>query len=567
MQAAPELTPSAAAAIQSPGLDQFRKSPFRALRLATSVTPQQALWQGEKVLARVRVGMPLPGADPVPWLAPATELEIMDAVQVMEQPLARLVEQLLWFDFAAGPHGPALQEALAGADAEQLGAYCEATENESLDHKLNRLNLRLLLGFSALRGVGPMPKRPRGGEHDDRAPAWKQEGRRSTIEDPHQLLRERTALGGFWATVLTYALRTWSRFLSSSKGLEHVRAKITALGDETLGPDDAEVVVSALRTRIADLVVGEAKLELQRGRLENVGYLADLAGKSEIGPEVWLAAFKPLRAQHQADLAALAPEAATGAGPLADMAAYLDRLATLVARWRKVDAANLLGLATMIDEAVGEAFGRLRGFDAKLHHDPRFAELLGRIGQLAASSSIRDRVATYAERIQRTHAMRCHFCSKNEAEAEYSGFVSESQSTYTRELFRTIVHTRARAGIVPRCQPCALLHRYIHWMGRLPMISMMISILIAFSLFIGCTPGMFEAKAVGALVAILGLLLAVASAHITRRLVAVRFTPANSRQYDDYRTSIGVAQLAQDGFLSPDYNGSYRAYKRFMRRV
>src|SRR3954466_15446117 len=142
------------ALMRSPGLGQFRKTPFRHLRLPTNATAKQAVWQCDKALARARVGMALPDPDPVPWLPNGDEIELQEAAQTRESPLARLVEQLLWFDFAEDPYGQQLQAALTTADGNQLRAYA-AVQQPLMAHKLNQLNLRMLLGFSLLRHVGP----------------------------------------------------------------------------------------------------------------------------------------------------------------------------------------------------------------------------------------------------------------------------------------------------------------------------------------------------------------------------------------------------------------------------
>jgi len=193
-------------AARAPGLDQFRRNPFRVLRLAPTATSQQALWQGEKVLACARLGLPPPGGEPVSWLAPPTELEIRDAIQLVETPLARLVEQLLWFDFAEDPRGALLQEALASGDVEQLRAYSAMTEESSLPHRLNHTNLRLLLGFSALHGVGPelRPRPERGAP-----PGWKRADGLALLEDPHQLIRGRIMSSDSWMPALADAVQAW----------------------------------------------------------------------------------------------------------------------------------------------------------------------------------------------------------------------------------------------------------------------------------------------------------------------------------------------------------------------
>src|SRR5687767_14701618 len=161
------------ALLRSPGLSQFRKSPFRLLRLPTNATAKQAVWQCDKALARARVGMTLPDPDPVPWLPNGDEIEIQEASQAMESPLARLVEQLLWFDVIDDADGGALHSALTNSDGAQLRAYLNLARDlsddapafapggggspyrdgstapritSSMAHQINQANLRLLLG-------------------------------------------------------------------------------------------------------------------------------------------------------------------------------------------------------------------------------------------------------------------------------------------------------------------------------------------------------------------------------------------------------------------------------------
>src|SRR6185295_19328045 len=108
-----------------------------------NATAKQAVWQCDKALARARVGMSLPDPDLVPWLAPGDEIEIQEATQTMESPLARIVEQLLWFDFDGDPQGTVLQDALANQEPSHLRAYLSSPPT-SMTQRLNQLNLKLL---------------------------------------------------------------------------------------------------------------------------------------------------------------------------------------------------------------------------------------------------------------------------------------------------------------------------------------------------------------------------------------------------------------------------------------
>jgi hypothetical protein len=204
MTAAPDLSPRPADAadprarelLRSTGLGQFRKSPFRLLRLSPIATAKQAVWQCNKALARARVGTQLPDPDPLPWLPPGDEIEIQEASQTMESPLARIIEQLLWFgatgeageagEAPGSPDGGVIALLIAG-DGAALRAYLEGPAT-SIGHRINQANLRLVLGFSQLHGVGPTVSGS-GSAAAAVALAWKTTGGLSIVADPHKALR------------------------------------------------------------------------------------------------------------------------------------------------------------------------------------------------------------------------------------------------------------------------------------------------------------------------------------------------------------------------------------------
>lgn len=557
-------TETSRALVRSPGLGQFRKSPFRLLRLPTTATAKQAVWQCDKALARARVGMSLPDPDPVGWLPPGDEIELQEAAQTMESPLARLVEQLLWVDVIDDADGGALHAALIAADGAQLRGYLNlAREAPSLAHQLNQANLRLLLGFSALREVGPTIVAA-GTAAAAAALAWKTQGGLSLVEDPHKTIRASGALLGtqnVWAWLLGEGVTKWGELLASPAFADHVRAKIAALGDELLTADDAEAVLAALRARLADLIVGETKLEMAAGRIGNVAHLSGLAGKSQIDAETWLVAFRPLKTQFQAELADLAPDAETGGGVVEDVDAYLDRLSTLAERWRPLDEAQLLGLSSLIDDAVSEAFGKLRGVPREQQLDARFKEVLDRIGALAHSSSIKERVKGYHDRLADVQRAMCHFCGKRELEASACASLSSQRET-GREHFgnTTRIHYQVGARPVARCARCAQLHGYIRVAGSIAFWTLTTSIL----LFAILKPGAwFASTSMGAGAVLVGLAIlgAWGAGFIARHVVAGVITPAGERKYGDYSGSAAVDGLRSDGFVSMKYDFRANAWE------
>lgn len=545
------------ALLRSPGLAQYRKTPFRLLRLPPNATAKQAVWQCDKALARARVGMALPDPDPVPWLAPGDEIEIQEASQTMESPLARIVEQLLWFDVIDDADGGALLSALTAGDGAQLRAYLNlAREAPSMAHRLNQANLRLLLGFSSLREVGPTIVSG-GNAAASTAFQWQQRTGLSIVEDPHKTVRATGALLGstvVWAWLLGEGITAWGELLDDPQFADHVRAKIAALGDELLTADDTEAVLSGLQTRLADLVVGETKLEMAQGRVGNVAHLSTLAGKSKIDAETWLVAFRPLKTQFQSELADLAPDAETGNGVVEDVNAYLDRLATLAQRWRPLDEAQLLGLAALIDDAVAEAFGRLRQIPREKQLEPRFKEVLERIGAIALSSSIKERVKGYKDRLADVAKAMCHFCGKRELDAAYCASVSSQMETGRTRYGNTIrISYQVGARPVARCQRCAILHGFIRSVGTIAMLTLMTSIVL---IAIVHPSTWFKSTSTGAgfVLVVVGLLAAWGASFIAREIAASYVTPKGERKFGEYHNSTAVEGLRADGFSSMKYD-------------
>jgi hypothetical protein len=536
------------ALLRSPGLNQFRKNPFRLLRLPITATAKQAVWQCDKALARARVGMTLPDPDPVPWLAPGDEIETQEAAQAMESPLARLVEQLLWFEHAD------VLAALAEADAGKLRALLSSTP-AAIGDRLDRANLGLLLGFSMLRGVGPTLVAPSAAS--SAALAWKSTHSLRLVEDPHKAVTAAGALLGdsvTWAQSIGDGLATWGEALDSPELADHVRAKIAALGDELLGADDVEAVLSAIRTRLADLVVGETKHEMSLGKVKNVAQLSALAGKSGIDHEVWLVAFRPLRAQFQAELAELAPEAETGKGPIEDVAAYLDRLSTLADRWRPLDEAQLLGLASLIDDAAADAFERLRATPWEQQLAPRFREVLDRVSSLAASTSVKERIKGYEDRLADVQKAMCHFCGKRELEGPWCASLS-SQVETSRTQYGDTIHVQYKLGARPvaRCSRCAHIHGFIRKSGHLIFAALAMSVVIISLLH---PASWFKSISTGAGLVLFAIAISAAFGlgYIGRSIVGSLVAGKDDRKFGDYYGSRAFEGLREDGFVSMKYD-------------
>jgi len=555
------------ALLRCPGLGQFRTSAFRVLRLSPAATAKEAVWQCDKTLARVRMGIPLPDPDPAPWLPSADPIEIQEAARTIESPLARIVEQLLWFDPDDENHA-SLIEALTTADHERLRAYLTASQSSSVAHRVSDANLRLLLGFSRLHEVGPVLVEPASAAPGAKLVRQNRSGP-AIVENPHALLRApvtREVGLATWHGLLGHAVASWGMLLCSPDFVEHVRVKIAALGDELLTDDDLEAVLSGLRTRIADLVVGETRLEIAEGRLDRASLLSSIAAHSNIAAETWLAAFRPLRPLFQAELAELAPHAETGLGVVEDVSAYLDRLTSLARRWWPLDEARLLGLSGLIDDGLQDAFDRLRAQPPRIRRGVRFAEILSRISAIAQSQSLQARIAGYKERLADIESSLCHFCRKRETDVEYMASVTSTR-VVSREYRGNTIHTKSQTQARPitRCKHCALLHGYLYQVGQVAFFALLGAVVffahaVPSTWLTTLTWGVFGVSA------LFGIVVLDAITFVVRDMVGAQIIPPDERRFRDYHESKAAKGLRDDGFTRLEYDFRPNAWQVTSRR-
>jgi hypothetical protein len=488
-------------ALRSPGLNRFRRSPFRILRLPASATSKQAVWKADKVLALARVGMPLPGVEPLPWLPAADELEIQQAAQAMEEPLRRLIEQLLWFDFEVDPRAEILQGALRGDDPDALkaalaargtdppAAPAEATlpdaslapeRTVAVARRINDANLRLILGLAALHGVGPrLPVEAtpqKAGATKRPEIQWQEGGGLRFVENPHALIRRssKSASALAFEGLLREGLAGWAQILKDGSFEGYLHHQLTKLEDDLVGGDDIEPITRAVRAELAAIIADEMKLFTLDGRMDRTFVLARVATKSGIEPEVWIHSFRPLRHLFRAELdelGGLVDESAPA--NLENIELYLKRLGALVKRWKGLDTSGVLGLAQMLDEGVSRAFERLRSLQGEGTLTDQIARIepiqqaLVAAHAVARSKSLKVRLGAYSERLEESRGQACHFC-KLRAESEYPVvLVSKKETSRTHNFWTNsyTVHYELRRQVVPRCEPCANYHDFISNVG------------------------------------------------------------------------------------------------------
>jgi hypothetical protein len=546
-EAAPAVSPKVA---RSPLLNQLRQNPFRVLRLPVDAGVDEAIWRSEEALTLLRGGLPLNEPDPFPWLPAPDEDEIRQSVQCMEEPLRRALEQLLWFDFKSDPDGELLQRAMAGLDAGALSRYLAAPPAAgALAAVINRANLHLLLAALALTDALPKPWPGLSSEgNSTTAPSplkWRASSHLRVAEGPHELVvahgrRTVEVTANLWQQ----ALARWTAVLEVPQFLDHLKAGLTRLGDESVGEEDAETLVNSLQTRLTDLLVGEVKVQFLEGRLDRVRALLGVAAQSSIEPRRWVLALRPLRPLFKTevdDLDVLLGD--TSALRLENLELYISRLKGLVARWGDLDPGGLLGLGEMTDEAAFKV-GNLLAGQQEYATAERVKKLIEAVAGAATAASVRQRVLALQSRFSGAERWLCHYCGQREMDVNCSAMLNGKKETSRTRYGNTVtIHYRIKRDIVQRCPRCTNLHEFIRWVGYWTWLGL----LPLYILF-----GLFNQEAIVATLpliwlAVMGVTYWV-SGYVARAIAGLVVTPHGERRCWDVSTSRQYKALGAEGY-------------------
>jgi len=559
-------TPDTEAGTRSPGLDFFRVNPFRTLRIPIRIPAQEALWKSEKALSRLRAGLDPPEPDMVPWLAAPDEFDIREGAQKLEEPLRRLREQILWFDFALDPQGAQLEAALSSQTGPQLAAYLAADENtfapastdpaKMIAHRVNQANLRLLLGLSSLHGVDLVKRDEVARAEGPPALVWKDEGGLRATTDPHLVLasvkkKKKVTPHG---SMLGDALARWGALLKDPAFTPYVQAEIEALGDELVGKDDVDTITFAVSSALADIIVGEARLQMSRGSIYQVLELTKLAAASGIDPVFWTTAFRPLRAAFQAEVTEL-DSLLEGNPRVNDVDLYLSRLKALTKPWSKVKDDGVLGLDQLVDTAVIQAVDALRALDHPAVVLDRIFAVLGTAEAVARSESTKERSREYRAVLEKYRDILCHYCQKRGAEVEASVVLKGKKLVKSEYVgYNTIRNTFGlMAGLIPRCATCAELHGWMHYLGRAIWVASFVGAPFVLWLFAE------RREVVGGFVA---AALLIGAGYLGKLAVARLATPKGETAYWSYQATDGYRRIAGDGYSITKHDYRKDAYAR-----
>ncbi len=582
-----EAAESGASVARSPGLAAFRLNAFRVLRLKVDAAANEAVWKSEKILARRRAGLDDPDPEIVGWLPLPDEIDLREAAQRMEEPLRRLRDQLLWFDFAGDPRGAELSKALEGGDTRALVAYLAISdkdiqlgeaesESESDDtdyeetarkrqmpliaHRLNQANVRLLLALSWLHETGPLPLAGNpGAKRSTPKLVFKDEKGITAAKSVHALFPADAPEGrqAAWQPMLRDGLTRWGALLKNPWLSSYLESAITALDDDLVTSDDVEPLMNAVATAIADAVVGEMKLLMLAGGIDRVLELLGIATASGIDPTHWTVAFRPIRALFRAeldDLGALIDP--TKPANLRELDLYLQRVAALGAMWASVETDETFGLDQMIDGAVNQAIDRIRSIENASAVLDRIEEVLGEAAKMAKSPSTAERAKEMARNVASHREGLCNYCNKRSAKAASSCVLKGKKEISRERIFNGVRITYSTTvSLVSRCETCAELHGFFQQTRNV--------IIILACILVGVGWIMFQSSGGGMI--FVGVLLAAAGAFISFTTLTWRLTPKGETSYSSYRQSEGYRRLADQGYGIESYDYTRDAGARLMR--
>ncbi len=594
--------------LNSVGLEQFRLNPFRVLRLTVSATWKEAVWHSEKIFPLARLNLPTQEPDPLPWLPGNEEMEIRQAVQKMEEPLQRIVDQLLWFDFSLDPKGDLLREGLMQVDTQKLGEYLKIKEPElsiefiSSDgvaeekvpivfaHCINKANLYLILALSEFHGIGPKMSNtaiPTKVELSiSRSITWGKDKSCSFLMNPHELV----GFGGDvvlsisdWKKLWTDALNNWYKILNNPHFLSYLKHLFNKLGDEKLDEGAIETISHAVPVRLADILVGEIKNSLNRGTVELVSELVDIAASARFDKRSWNDSFNTLHYFFQSDLSGIncLIEDDTAVSK-ENIWRYFRRIDEVKLKWKDIDPQDALGLLKLVDDSVLkglEAIALLDYYGDKLKD---VENLLKKAVEIALSNSVQERINTYRSQINQWHQYAtCHFCEKRRSDPNYPVVVKGKKETHREYGFNsTTIYYSIKSVIVPRCENCADFHQFINVTSIY--CGIVYSFLVIAIIYIVGISGFFEFtgkifdfisnkgdSGVGRIAHFLITCLFLASPwfikSVLRNILAFKLTPKGQKSFSDIKKTKTYRELLAEGYFFEKIDSSKNALKKAKR--
>lgn len=468
--------------LSSPALRGFECNPFRVLRLATNASTSEASFQAERALTLMRAGLPPSGDDLLPWLPPASTYDAQQSAQTIEEPLARLTEQLLWFDLVHDRTADSLQSVLRELTDESLRKYFEseaglppaancdpedAAAVPLVAQAINQANARLLMATSLVNGVGitktAAPAEPRKIARGD----WQSLYGMSALPDAHNVIAGPMAgpdpaldSSRYWER----GLARWANILKHPWFRSYLAQCIADLEDDFVSLDDAETIEESIRTELADMASHETRFLLLGGHYSLAGEMISALATSGLEKRVLVPALRPIHHLFQSEVAELQTllDDTDGDG-LRHLDAYVKRLAAIKKRWTKLDPSGLVGLGHILDGALEQAFLRLRSLETP---GAESNALLDSVSRLAAAASLRESVRFYRTELEEAKKRHCNFCKSGAPDVEKSVVLEGRKET---ERTGNTVYIGIEFRLILRCERCARFHDFLWKWGMLSM--------------------------------------------------------------------------------------------------
>lgn len=570
----------------SPGLVEFAHNPFRILRLEVDCGTGEAAVQAERVLTLNRAGLAPQQADLLGWLPPTQIYELQQAAQKIEEPLQRLVEQLFWFDCVRDQAVLLLKAALADPRRETLEAYfateqalpevlpersgeepaaeqiSEAQRMGMIAAAINQANLRLLIASAAISGKlmtllgtdSPLTI----------SANWQVVQGLDSVEAAHDLIaqtmaRSESALDacGHWEG----AVARWTRLLAHPWFTLYLNRCIGDLADDYVSIEDAESIEESIKAHLADLSAKETRFALLQGDYQLGAAL--IAGVAQAGLEerALAPAFRPLHHVFQSEVAEVQGLLEqSGDSGIEGIGGYLKRLQLIRSRWQSMDQAGLLGLSNILDDAVEQAYLKLRRQDRPAAGTD---ELLAQSAQLVGAQSLRERINAYRSDVEEHHKRLCHFCKTGEPDYDKSVVLKGTKVT-DREWsgLSVTTHFSIQYKVVLRCERCAKFHDFLNHAYAIGWALLPGFVLIAWAFVTGARglDGLLMMTAyIGVFVLAYlpitrrplfrGVVAAIrAPSCAARRAVGYLVTPPECRRYYDLATAQGHQDLIHEAY-------------------
>jgi hypothetical protein len=454
--------------------------------------------------------------DLLPWLPGNDEMEIKQAVQKMEEPKQRIVEQLFWFDIARDPKGALLSDGLLKNHPQILWNFLQIRDLEltleslsALEQKgdvyeklpvvfaycIDQANLRLLLALSYFHDFGPpmYDKKIFPDKYNEKnckpvTFCWEKELYSSSVMNPHELftsIDDNVQIPSDWKELWIEALDGWSKVINNPLFPFYLEHLFDELGDEILDEGFTDFICHAVSTRLSDILAGEIKNALNKGENKKLSILVDIAAKARFKQKAWSASLTTLHYFFQPELSELncLIEDESRVTP-ENIQLYFRRLKVVKRKWKRIDPQNMIGLLKLMDDAV------LKGFDAIASLKPfkynlKVVEtLLDAAFENAHSESLKEKIKSYHSQVNPLYKNElCRFCKQRNSDPRFPLVIKGKKEAGEKDyLILKRIRCKIRWIILPRCEICADFHQFI---TNIPFWFCLISIFAVFTLFGG----------------------------------------------------------------------------------